>query len=170
MYPLLRRELHCLDQQDKLREEVETRVNEKNREPNLHIMQKATRTLLGPDDEDAVIEKFRERLRELRIPSKISDVIQEELGKLSSLHFSSSEYGVTRNYVDWLTSMPWGFSTEDNLNLEDAKCILDQDHYGLDDVKERVLEFIAVRQLRDKSSKKEGKILCFVGAPGVGKT
>ncbi|XP_035508830.1 lon protease homolog, mitochondrial-like [Morone saxatilis] len=95
------------------------------------------------------------------------DVINEELNKLGLLDNHSSEFNVTRNYLEWLTSMPWGTNSEENLKLDRAKEVLEEDHYGMDDVKKRILEFIAVSQLRGST---QGKILCFYGPPGVGKT
>lgn len=95
------------------------------------------------------------------------DVLDEELNKLSFLESHSSEFNVTRNYLDWLTSMPWGITSTENLNIQEAADILEQDHYGMEDIKKRILEFIAVSQLKGTT---QGKILCFHGPPGVGKT
>ena len=94
-------------------------------------------------------------------------VVEEELQKLSGLEPSSSEFNVTRNYLDWLTSIPWGHCSEERLDITEAAKVLDADHYGLEDVKERILEFIAGAQLRGTS---QGKIITLVGPPGTGKT
>jgi Lon-like ATP-dependent protease len=101
------------------------------------------------------------------IPEAVLEVIQDEMNKLSMLEKNSSEFNVTRNYLDWLTLLPWGKSTTDNFDIVAAKAILDADHYGLSDVKTRILEFIAVSKLRGEV---QGRIICFVGPPGVGKT
>ena len=122
---------------------------------------------LEKDDKDAIEEKFRVRLKELIVPSHVMEVIEEEINKLSFLDNHSSEFNVTRNYLDWLTSLPWGIQSVENLELTEAARVLDEDHYGMEDVKKRILEFIAVSQLKGTT---QGKILCFHGPPGVGKT
>lgn len=122
---------------------------------------------LEKDDKDAIEEKFRSRLKEVVVPSHVMEVIEEEMNKLSFLDNHSSEFNVTRNYLDWLTSLPWGVQSVENLELTEAGKVLDEDHYGMEDVKKRILEFIAVSQLKGST---QGKILCFHGPPGVGKT
>lgn len=101
------------------------------------------------------------------MPPAVAAVFDEELGKLAHLEPAASEFNVTRNYLDWLTSMPWGRRSAENFGLNHARTVLDADHHGLRDVKARILEFIAVGKLRGSV---EGKILCLVGPPGVGKT
>ena len=141
--------------------------------------------LFQKDDKEAISEKFCERVSGLSLPKAVEEVIEEELNKLSFLDNYSSEfrsdkqtdarteyvivffnlsYSVTRNYLDWLTNIPWGKTSEENFDLSWAKQVLDEDHYGLTDIKDRILEFIAVSQL---NSTVQGKILCFVGPPGV---
>ena len=105
--------------------------------------------------------------QEKSVPTAVMEVIDEELNKLSYLDNHSSEFNVTRNYVDWLTILPWGITSEENLHLQQAQVVLDEDHYGMEDVKKRILEFIAVAQLKGST---QGKIICFHGPPGVGKT
>ncbi|PZC75243.1 hypothetical protein B5X24_HaOG206550 [Helicoverpa armigera] len=122
---------------------------------------------LEKDDKDAIGDKFKERLADKTVPQAVQTVIDEELNKLNFLESHSSEFNVTRCYLDWLTSLPWGVTSEENLKLEDAQVILDEDHYGMEDIKKRILEFIAVSQLKGST---QGKILCFHGPPGVGKT
>jgi Lon-like ATP-dependent protease len=122
---------------------------------------------LEKDDKDAIAEKFRERIKDLVLPEAVEEVIEEELSKLSFLDNHSAEFSVTRNYLDWLTNLPWGRTSEENLDLKWARQVLDEDHYGLKDIKDRILEFIAVSQLKGTT---HGKILCFTGPPGVGKT
>uniref|UniRef100_A0A669BXY8 Lon protease homolog, mitochondrial n=1 Tax=Oreochromis niloticus TaxID=8128 RepID=A0A669BXY8_ORENI len=156
--------------QDVLEEtNVEEKIKQTHRKYLLQEQLKIIKKELGleKEDKDAIEEKFRERLKDRTVPQHIMDVINEELNKLGLLDNHSSEFNVTRNYLDWLTSMPWGTNSEENLLLDRAKEVLEEDHYGMDDVKKRILEFIAVSQLRGTT---QGKILCFYGPPGVGKT
>lgn len=167
---LLQKEIYILSQQENLRLEVEEKVQKRDGESNLQTLKKAIGNELGTSglpEHETLIEYFRSRLESLVVPETIHTVIEKELNKLSSLNFNHSEYFVTRNYVDWLTSIPWGLTNEENSEISRAECVLNEDHFGLDDVKERVLELIAVRQL---SSDTHGKIICLTGAPGVGKT
>ncbi|KAF4734990.1 ATP-dependent Lon protease pim1, partial [Perkinsus olseni] len=122
---------------------------------------------LEKDDKEAVLERFRESLKGKTVPKDAQATIDAEMNKLSFLEQNSSEFNITRNYLEWLTSIPWGIYSEDNFNIARASEILNEDHYGLKDVKERILEFIAVGKLRGSL---QGKILCLVGPPGVGKT
>uniref|UniRef100_A0A8C6PIK8 Lon protease homolog, mitochondrial n=1 Tax=Nothobranchius furzeri TaxID=105023 RepID=A0A8C6PIK8_NOTFU len=156
--------------QDVLEEtNVEEKIKQTHRKYLLQEQLKIIKKELGleKDDKEAIEEKFRERLKDRTVPQHIMDVINEELNKLGLLDNHSSEFNVTRNYLDWLTSIPWGTNSEENLSLERAREVLEEDHYGMDDVKKRILEFIAVSQLRGST---QGKILCFYGPPGVGKT
>uniref|UniRef100_A0A3B4BLK3 Lon protease homolog, mitochondrial n=1 Tax=Periophthalmus magnuspinnatus TaxID=409849 RepID=A0A3B4BLK3_9GOBI len=148
---------------------VEEKIKQTHRKYLLQEQLKIIKKELGleKEDKDAIEEKFRERLKNRTVPQHVMEVITEELNKLSLLDNHSSEFNVTRNYLDWLTSMPWGSNSEENLSLVRAREVLDEDHYGMDDVKKRILEFIAVSQLRGST---QGKILCFYGPPGVGKT
>lgn len=159
---------------------VEEKISKDQRRYFLMEQLKSIKKELGieKDDKTSLVEKFRERvdkMRELEDPSSDEEgsipqhrkVIEEELTKLESLEPASSEFSVTRNYLDWLTSLPWGKHGEERLDVSAARTVLDEDHYGLKDVKERILEFIAVGKLRGST---QGKILCFVGPPGVGKT
>lgn len=166
---LLKKELELSKLQQKIGKEVEEKVKQQHRKFMLNEQLKIIKKELGleKDDKDAIVEKFRTKIKDLVVPSHVSEVIEEELNKLSLLDNHSSEFSVTRNYLDWLTSMPWGVSSEENLDLARAKQVLEEDHYGMDDVKKRILEFIAVSQLKGFT---QGKILCFHGPPGVGKT
>ncbi len=119
------------------------------------------------DDTESIIEKYQARMQEMTIPAAVNDVIEEELSKLRFLDSHSSEFNVTRNYLDWLTTIPWGIASKENLDLKRAEEVLDSDHYGLEDVKKRILEFIAVSNLKGSV---QGKIVCLSGPPGVGKT
>lgn len=166
---LLKKEYELSKLQQRLGREVEEKIKQTHRKYLLQEQLKIIKKELGleKEDKDAIEEKFRERLKDRTVPQHIMDVINEELNKLGLLDNHSSEFNVTRNYLDWLTSMPWGTNSEENLELRRAKEVLEEDHYGMDDVKKRILEFIAVSQLRGST---QGKILCFYGPPGVGKT
>lgn len=166
---LLKKEYELSKLQQKIGREVEEKVKQHHRKYILQEQLKVIKKELGleKEDKDAIGEKFRERIKDKILPQAVSSVIEEELNKLGFLEGHSSEFNVTRNYLDWLTSLPWGLQSEENLNLEQASTILEQDHYGMDDIKRRILEFIAVSQLKGST---QGKILCFHGPPGVGKT
>ncbi|XP_026333399.1 lon protease homolog, mitochondrial isoform X2 [Hyposmocoma kahamanoa] len=166
---LLKKEYELSKLQQKIGKEVEEKVKQQHRKYILHEQLKVIKKELGleKDDKDAIGDKFRERLADKTVPEAVQTVIDEELNKLSFLESHSSEFNVTRCYLDWLTSLPWGKTSEENLKLDDAQVILDEDHYGMDDIKKRILEFIAVSQLKGST---QGKILCFHGPPGVGKT
>lgn len=166
---LLKKELELSKLQAKIGKEVEEKVKQQHRKYILHEQLKVIKKELGieKDDKDAIGEKYRERIKDKTIPKHVMDVIEEELTKLSFLENSSSEFNVTRNYLDWLTQIPWGVMSEENLDIDRASEILDNDHYGMEDIKKRILEFIAVSSLKGST---QGKILCFHGPPGVGKT
>jgi ATP-dependent Lon protease len=153
----------------KIRKQVEEEIQGQQREFFLHQQMKAIQKELGlsKDDRTAEVDKFRERLEALTVPEPAQARIDEELEKLGLLETGSPEYAVTRNYLDWLTLLPWGKHTDDRLDLEAARTILDNDHESLDDVKERILEFLAVGIMKGEVS---GSIILFVGPPGVGKT
>lgn len=169
---LITKELELSKVQQVIKEQVEEKVSKNQRQYLLMEQLKAIKKELGmeKDDKEALVTKFRERLDSFTvgsIPPSVMEVVEEELNKLSTLEKNSSEFNVTRNYLDWLTQLPWGKATDENFNLTKAKQILDEDHYGLTDIKDRILEFIAVSKLKGGV---QGKILCFVGPPGVGKT
>ncbi|XP_025077130.1 lon protease homolog, mitochondrial-like isoform X1 [Pomacea canaliculata] len=166
---LLKKEYELSKLQQRIGKEVEDKVKKQHREYILREQLKIIKKELGleKDDKDAIEEKFRSRLKDLTVPKHVMDVIDEELNKLSYLESHSSEFNVTRNYLDWLTTLPWGRNSEETLDLARARQVLDEDHYGLEDVKKRILEFIAVSKLKGHT---QGKILCFYGPPGVGKT
>ncbi|XP_007952655.1 lon protease homolog, mitochondrial [Orycteropus afer afer] len=166
---LLKKEFELSKLQQRLGREVEEKIKQTHRKYLLQEQLKIIKKELGleKEDKDAIEEKFRERLKELVVPRHVMDVVDEELSKLGLLDNHSSEFNVTRNYLDWLTSIPWGKYSNENLDLVRAQAVLEEDHYGMEDVKKRILEFIAVSQLRGST---QGKILCFYGPPGVGKT
>lgn len=186
---MLKKELELSRLQQKIGREVEEKVKQQHRKYILQEQLKVIKKELGieKDDKDAIGEKYREKLKDKTVPESIKTVIDEELTKLNFLESHSSEFkwvasfyisihsslicclysSVTRNYLDWLTSLPWGVISPENLCLEKATDILNNDHYGMEDIKKRILEFIAVSSLKGTT---QGKILCFHGPPGVGKT
>ncbi|MGN7611052.1 endopeptidase La [Magnetococcales bacterium HHB-1] len=166
---LLKKELELVKLQDKISKQVEDGISEHQRQFFLREQLKEIQKELGitKDDRTADQDKFKERLEKLTLPEEAEQRISEEMDKLSMLETGSSEYGVTRNYVDWLTILPWGVTSEDQLDLPRARKILDEDHDGLEDVKERILEFLAVGQMKGEIG---GSIILLVGPPGVGKT
>ena len=166
---LLRKELEMSRLKQKITDQIEDQMSERQREFFLREQLKAIKQELGIEKEGKTseIERFQERLRELSPGPEAVKVISEEMEKLSFLEPASPEYTVTRNYLDWLTALPWGKLSKDSYRLVRARQILDRDHYGLDDVKDRIIEFIAVGKMKGDIS---GSILCLVGPPGVGKT
>jgi Lon-like ATP-dependent protease len=123
---------------------------------------------LEKDDKDDLMTKYAEKVdvfESRKIDPAVLKVIREEMGKLNALERNSPEFNVTRSYLDWLVAVPWGLNTEDRLHLKVAQRILDEDHYGLEEIKKRILEFIAVGKLKGTVA---GKIICFIGPPGVG--
>jgi ATP-dependent Lon protease len=166
---LINKELEVARAQMKIRRHVEAEMQARQKEFFLREQLKAIQKELGlsKDDRTAEVDKFRKRIATLSLPEAVQKRIDEELEKLGLLETGSPEYAVTRNYLDWLTQLPWGKHTPDALDLEQARRILDREHEGLEDVKERILEFLAVGIMKGEVS---GSILLFVGPPGVGKT
>ena len=166
---LLNKELQSAKAQAEIRKQVEEKMQEHQREFFLREQLKAIQKELGieKDDRTSEIEKYQKRLESLTVPEEAQKRIDEEIEKMSVLEIGSSEYAVTRNYLDWLTLLPWGKYTEDKLDLKEAREVLAQDHEGLEDVKDRIMEFLAVGKLKGSIS---GTILLLVGPPGVGKT
>ncbi|EER15351.1 ATP-dependent protease La, putative [Perkinsus marinus ATCC 50983] len=166
---LLRKELEVASLQQNIQKQMDEKMQSLNREFLLKQQLKVIKKELGleKDDKEAVLERFREALKGKTVPKDVQTTIDAEMNKLSFLEQNSSEFNITRSYLEWLTSLPWGIYSEDNFNIARASEVLDEDHYGLKDVKERILEFIAVGKLKGSL---HGKILCLVGPPGVGKT
>jgi len=166
---LLHKELEVARLQAEIRSEVEQKMSKHQREFFLREELKVIQRELGisKDDKTSDVDEFRERMGERHPPEHALKRFEEEVQKLSVLETGSPEYGVTRNYVDWLSAMPWGLHSKDRLDLRRAKRILNRDHAGLDDIKERILEFLALGAFRGEVA---GSILLFVGPPGVGKT
>ncbi len=166
---LLKKELEVSRLQTRISQQIEEKISAQQREFFLREQFKAIKKELGLEKEGKVseIEKFQARLKKLTLNEEAQKAVDEEIEKLQLIEPSSPEYNVSRNYLDWLTVLPWGKFSKDAYDLDRARRILDRDHYGLDDVKERILEFIAVGKMKGDIS---GSILCLVGPPGVGKT
>ena len=180
----LTRELEMLEIGQRIQNQARSEIEKVQKEYFLREQIKAIRTELGEaDDQTAEVEEFRQQIEEAAMPEESEKQAKRELDRLSHLPSAAAEYGVIRTYLDWMVSLPWSKMTDDNLDISRARAVLDEDHYGLEDVKERILEFLAVRKLRkeregeieetyedDIRKIREGVILCFVGPPGVGKT
>lgn len=166
---VLKKELMNAQLQSKITKDVEAKIQKRQREYWLMEQMKGIKRELGieSDGKDKLVEKFKEKAERLAMPEAVKKVFDEEINKLAHLEPAASEFNVTRNYLDWLTQIPWGQKSVENFGIKNAVTVLDEDHYGLKDVKDRILEFIAVGKLRGTV---EGKILCLVGPPGVGKT
>jgi ATP-dependent Lon protease len=181
---LLAHEAEVLEIGQKIQNEARSEIEKVQREYFLREQLKAIQRELGEVDEQAAeVEEFRQKINTAHMPVEAEKQAVRELDRLSRLPSAAAEYGVIRTYLDWLVSLPWSLNTEDNLDISHAHQVLEQDHYGLGDVKQRILEFLAVRKLRQERAEelaqapvdeihrlREGAILCFVGPPGVGKT
>jgi ATP-dependent Lon protease len=181
---LLVRETEVLSLGAKIQNQARSGIEKVQRDYFLREQMKAIQKELGENDEQTVdVDEFRKKIDAAKMPEEAEKQARREVDRLSRLPTAAAEYGVIRTYLDWLVTLPWSQSTTDNLDITHARKILDQDHYGLQDIKERILEFLAVRKLRlerkdDKSEpskdlirrEREGVILCFIGPPGVGKT
>ncbi|HMM27471.1 MAG TPA: endopeptidase La [Aggregatilineaceae bacterium] len=183
---ILNKELEVLELGHKIQSEAQSEMEKMQREYFLREQLKAIQRELGEGDEQTVeIEEFRQKIEQSNMPEEAGREARRELDRLARLPTAAAEYGVIRTYLDWMVSLPWDERTDDNLDIAHARAVLDEDHYGLEDVKERILEYLAVRKLRQERAgeieerrptgalvrrEREGAILCFVGPPGVGKT
>jgi len=169
---LLARELEVISIGSEIQSQVQSEMDKTQREFVLRQQLKAIQEELGEFDESAAeANELREQLAAIELPEDARKQVDRELGRLENLPPAAAEHGVIRTYLEWIASLPWDKSTQDDLELKHARAVLDEDHYGLEQVKERILEFLAVRKLvggRDSVSR--GAVLCFVGPPGVGKT
>ncbi|WP_404416546.1 endopeptidase La [Vreelandella aquamarina] len=167
--PLLRKEIDVAQLQSEISEQVNAQMQERQREFFLREQLKVIQRELGisKDDRENDVDTFRARLEHLTVPERVQERIDDELNKLSVLETGSPEYGTTRNYLDWLTCLPWGVTSDDKLDLSHARTVLDRDHDGLKDVKERIIEFLAEGTFKGDVG---GSMVLLVGPPGVGKT
>ena len=165
---LLNRQFEVLKLSNKINTQVKGEMSKTQREYYLRQQLKAIREELGEkDDEENGLEELKKRLKDAELSEEAQKAAKRELKRMSNMQPSQAEYTVARTYLDWLADLPWTKSSKDNLNLTNAKKILDHDHYGLDRIKKRIIEYLAVRKLKDDM---KGPILCFLGPPGVGKT
>ncbi|ASD30488.1 endopeptidase La [Chlamydia abortus] len=166
---LLKKELDLSRLQSSINQKIEATITKSQKEFFLKEQLKTIKKELGLEKEDRAIdlEKFMNRLKKRQVPDYAMEVIQDEIEKLQTLETSSAEYTVCRNYLDWLTIIPWGIQSKEYHDLKKAEIILNKDHYGLEDIKQRILELISVGKL---SKGLKGSIICLVGPPGVGKT
>ncbi len=179
---ILAREIEVLEIGQKIQNEARSEIEKVQREYFLREQLKAIQKELGEaDEQQQEVEEFRQKIEAAKMPEEAEKQARRELDRLARLPTAAAEYGVIRTYLDWLVSLPWSVTTEDNLDIAHARRVLDQDHYGLEDIKERILEYLAVRKRRleraqeEKESEeedeirrvREGAILCFVGPPGV---
>lgn len=168
VYEFLAKELELLDVQSKISTEAKGEMDKLQKQYFLRQQIKAIQKELGEGSEiQEEIKAYRKKFKKLKVSQEVKEELEKQISRLSQMHPESAETAVVRNYLDWMFALPWNKSTVDNLDLRKAKKILDEDHYGLDKVKERVIEYLGVRKL---SKKIKGPIICFVGPPGVGKT
>jgi len=167
---LLAREVQVLELSSKVESEVSSELGKTQREYYLREQMKAIQRELGEGDERTrEIEELRQKIEAAQMPEEAAKEAHRELDRLARMSPGAPEYTVARTYIEWLVSMPWAISTPDNLNITEVKQILDEDHYGLEKVKERILEYLSVRKFKQDGTIRQ-PILCFVGPPGVGKT
>ncbi|GAB4339684.1 MAG: endopeptidase La [Calditrichia bacterium] len=159
--------IQTLELGKKIQSEVQDEIGRNQREMYLRQQLKAIQKELGEYDDTSDVGELKSKLEEADLPEEVRKVAEKEIDRLSRMHPASAEYTVSRTYIDWLLELPWNKTTEDNLEIEKVREKLDSDHYGLEKVKKRILEYLAVRKLKNDM---RGPILCFVGPPGVGKT
>lgn len=168
LYSVILKELDILELERKINNRVRKQIDKTQKEYYLREQMKAIQKELGDKDGfEEEIEEYKDKLSKLELPEEVVNKVEKEIDRLSKMSASSPETGVIRTYLDWIFDLPWNIETEDNLDIKNARNILDEDHYGLKKVKERVLEYLAIRRL---SNNMKGPILCLVGPPGVGKT
>ncbi|MCX7835872.1 MAG: endopeptidase La [bacterium] len=163
---IISKEIEVLKLANLLQSQVDSEINRSQREYLLREQLRAIQRELG-EYEGKEIDDLREQIEKKDLPPHVKEAAMKELERLSRMNPSSAEYSVSRTYLDWLLEIPWNISSDDQIEISNAKTILEEDHFGLEDVKERILEFLAVRKLKSTS---KGPILCLVGPPGVGKT
>jgi ATP-dependent Lon protease len=168
VHELITKELEVLAMQQEISSQAKGEMDRSQREFFLRQQLKAIQSELGEGNElGEEIASFREKAHKAKMPKPVLEEMDRQLKKLERMHPDSAETATLRNWLDWMVNLPWGKPTKDNLDLEEAQRILDEDHYGLEKIKERIVEYLAVRKLKDKM---KGPLLCFVGPPGVGKT
>ena len=165
---LVNHQVEILELGSKIQSQVKNDMDKSQREYYLRQQLKAIKEELGETDESGVeIDEYREKIAKKNLPEEARKEAERELDRLSRMHPSSAEYTVASSYLDWITALPWHESTEDNLDIKKARRVLDEDHYGLEKAKKRIIEYLAVRKLKPDI---KGPLLCFAGPPGTGKT
>ena len=164
---MINKRLQTLELGEKIQSDIQSKIGKSQKEMYLREQMKAIQKELGEDAETTETKDLKQKIKKAKMPEEAKKVAEKELERLSQMHPSSAEYTVSRTYLDWLIDVPWSVSTKDNLEIEDVQKRLDADHYNLEKVKKRILEYLAVRKLK---ADMKGPILCFVGPPGVGKT
>lgn len=165
---LVNHQMDILELGNKIQSQVKGDMDKRQREYYLRQQLKAIKDELGEKDDSSVeIDEYKAKIKKKNLPEEAVKEAERELDRLSRMHPSSAEYTVSSTYLDWLTELPWNESTKDNLNIKKARKVLDDDHFGLEKAKKRIIEYLAVRKLKPDS---KGPILCFVGPPGTGKT
>ncbi|HME98841.1 MAG TPA: endopeptidase La [Terriglobia bacterium] len=168
VHQLMTKETEVLEIQNDINTQARGEMDKTQREFYLRQQMKAIQQELGEGNElQEEIEQYREKIKKAKMPKEVQEEADRQLGRLERMHPDAAETATLRNYLDWMVSLPWSKSTKDNLDLTKAQQILDEDHYGLGKIKDRIIEHLAVRKLKKDS---KGPILCFVGPPGVGKT
>lgn len=165
---LMTRQLEILKMRERINSQIKEEMGKNQREYVLRQQLKAIKEELGEDDGDqGDLDGLEERIARANLPTEADGVARKQLKRLRAMQVGSAEYTVVRTYLDWILDLPWSQSTEDNLDIAEVRSVLDEDHYGLDKVKKRIVEYLAVRKLKKD---KKGPILCLLGPPGVGKT
>jgi ATP-dependent Lon protease len=168
VHDLMAKEIEVLEVQNDINTQARGEMDKSQREFYLRQQMKAIQQELGEGNEiQEELEQYRTKIKKAKMPQDVTEEAERQLGRLERMHPDAAETATLRNYLDWMVSLPWSKSTKDNLDLKKAQNILDEDHYGLEKIKERIIEHLAVRKLKKNS---RGPILCFVGPPGVGKT
>jgi ATP-dependent Lon protease len=168
VHELMAKEMEVLEIQNDINTQARGEMDKSQREFYLRQQMKAIQQELGEGNElQEEVEQYRDKIKKAKMPKEVAEESERQLGRLERMHPDASETATLRNYLDWMVSLPWAKATKDNLDLKKAQKILDEDHYGLEKIKDRIVEHLAVRKLKKDS---KGPILCFVGPPGVGKT
>ena len=166
VHDLMAKEIEVLEVQNDINTQARGEMDKSQREFYLRQQMKAIQTELGEGNEiQEELEQYRTKIKKSKMPQEVTEEAERQLGRLERMHPDAAETATLRNYLDWMVSLPWSKATKDNLDLKKAQKILDEDHYGLEKIKERIIEHLAVRKLKKNS---RGPILCFVGPPGVG--
>jgi ATP-dependent Lon protease len=168
LHKILQEEIELLRIEDRINQKVKKQINKVQKEYYLKEQLKAIQKELGEDDSiSGEIEEYQKKIKKMKMPKEVKEKALKEVDRLVKTSPHSAEVGVIRTYLDWIVDLPWDKETKEKIDIKNARKVLDEDHYGLEDVKERILEFIAIRKLTNSI---KGPILCLVGPPGVGKT